>query len=57
MELFFHDLALHRRSKIFEGPIVQDRVHMLIAIPPKYSIAEVVGYPKRKKCDSYHPSF
>ncbi|MBK8814219.1 MAG: transposase [Methylococcaceae bacterium] len=29
-----------------EGHMVQDHVHMLIRIPPKYSVAEVVGYLK-----------
>ncbi len=28
--------------------MVQDHVHMLIAIPPKYSVAEVIGYIKGK---------
>jgi putative transposase len=28
--------------------MVQDHVHMLIQIPPKYSVAEVVGYMKGK---------
>ncbi len=28
--------------------MVQDHVHMLIKIPPKYSVAEVVGYIKGK---------
>ena len=28
--------------------MVQDHVHMLIAIPPKYSVSEVVGYIKGK---------
>ena len=28
--------------------MVQDHVHILISIPPKYSIAEVVGYIKGK---------
>lgn len=28
--------------------MVQDHVHMLISIPPKYSVAEVVGYIKGK---------
>lgn len=28
--------------------MVQDHVHMLIKIPPKYSAAEVVGYLKGK---------
>ena len=28
--------------------MVQDHVHMLIQIPPKYSVSEVVGYMKGK---------
>jgi len=44
----FHDLASHRSCKILEGHMVQDHVHMLIKIPPKYSVAEVIGYIKGK---------
>ena len=43
-----HALASQRRSEILEGHMVQDHVHMLIRIPPKYSVAEVVGYLKGK---------
>ena len=39
----FHELARQRRSQILEGHMVQDHVHMLIRIPPKYSVAEVIG--------------
>lgn len=44
----FHELARQRECKILEGHMVQDHVHMLISIPPKYSVAEVVGYIKGK---------
>ena len=44
----FHELASQRRSQILEGHMVQDPVHMLIRIPPKYSVAEVIGYLKGK---------
>ena len=44
----FHELAGQRNSKILEGHMVQDHVHMLIKIPPKYSVAEVIGYIKGK---------
>ena len=44
----FHELAAQRESKIVEGHMVQDHVHMLIKIPPKYSVAEVIGYIKGK---------
>ena len=44
----FRELARQRESKIIEGHMVQDHVHMLISIPPKYSVAEVIGYMKGK---------
>lgn len=44
----FHDLAKQRGSTILEGHMIQDHVHILIKIPPKYSIAEVIGYIKGK---------
>ena len=44
----FHELAGQRRSAIVEGHMVQDHVHMLIRIPPKYSVSEVIGYIKGK---------
>jgi len=44
----FHELASQRGCKILEGHMVQDHVHMVISIPPKFSIAEIVGYIKGK---------
>ena len=44
----FHELAVQRSTTIIEGHMVQDHVHMLIKITPKYSVAEVVGYIKGK---------
>jgi putative transposase len=44
----FRELARQRECEIMEGHMVQDHVHMLIRIPPKYSVAEVVGYIKGK---------
>jgi putative transposase len=41
-------LAAQRGSKILKGAMVQDHVHMLIAIPPKYAVSEVIGYIKGK---------
>ena len=43
-----HDLARQKGSKILEGHLHQDHVHVLISIPPKYSVAQVVGYIKGK---------
>ena len=44
----FRDLAKRRESEIEEGHLMTDHVHMLISIPPKYSVAEVVGFMKGK---------
>jgi putative transposase len=44
----FHGLARQRESGIEEGHMWSDHVHMMISIPPKYSVAQVVGYIKGK---------
>ena len=44
----FHELARHRDSRIEEGHLMADHVHMLISIPPKHAVAQVVGYLKGK---------
>jgi putative transposase len=44
----FRNLAEHRDSRILEGHLMPDHVHMLIAIPPKYAVSQVVGYIKGK---------
>lgn len=44
----FRMLATQRECKIEEGHLMPDHVHMLISIPPKYSVAQVVGYIKGK---------
>ena len=43
-----HDLARQRESRILEGHLQPDHVHMLISIPPKYSVSQVIGYIKGK---------
>lgn len=53
----FHELAAHRNCQIVEGHMVQDHVHMLIRIPPKYSVAEVIGYLKGKSAISVARQF
>ena len=41
-------LAEQRESQIEEGHLMPDHVHMMISIPPKYAVAQVVGYIKGK---------
>ena len=44
----FHDLARQKESRVLEGHLQPDQVHMLISIPPKYAVSQVVGYMKGK---------
>jgi putative transposase len=44
----FHELASHKESKILEGHLMGDHVHMCISIPPKYAVSNVMGYIKGK---------
>jgi len=44
----FHELARQRESKIHEGHLQADHVHMYVSIPPKYAVAQVVGFIKGK---------
>ena len=44
----FRQLAQQRESQILEGHLIVDHVHMLISIPPKYAVAQVIGYIKVK---------
>jgi putative transposase len=46
------DLASQRECKIEEGHLMADHVHVLISIPPKYSVAQVVGFIKGKSAIS-----
>jgi putative transposase len=44
----FRQLAERKQSRIEEGHLMSDHVHMMISIPPKYAVSEVVGYIKGK---------
>ena len=44
----FHGLARQKECKILEGHLCNDHVHILISIPPKYSVAQVIGFIKGK---------
>ena len=46
--IVFRELARQRESEIEEGHLMPDHVHMMISIPPKYSVSQVVGYVKGK---------
>ena len=44
----FRRLAEQKECRIEEGHLRPDHVHMMIAIPPKYAVSEVIGYIKGK---------
>ena len=44
----FRRLAMQKESRIEEGHLMSDHVHMLIAIPPKHAVSQVVGFIKGK---------
>ena len=44
----FRSLAEHKESRILEGHLMPDHVHMLISIPPKYAVSQVIGFIKGK---------
>ena len=44
----FHQLASQKESRIEEGHLMVDHVHMMISIPPKYAVSQVVGFIKGK---------
>jgi putative transposase len=44
----FRTLTEQKESRIEEGHLMPDHVHMLISIPPKYAVANVVGFIKGK---------
>jgi len=44
----FKELARQKESTVEEGHLMKDHVHMLLRIPPKFAVSQVVGYIKGK---------
>ena len=44
----FRKLAIQKESRMEAGHLMPDHVHMMIAIPPKYAVSQVVGFIKGK---------
>ena len=44
----FHQLARQKEGRIEEGHMMRDHVHMMISIPPKYAVSQVIGFIKGK---------
>lgn len=48
------DLARQRGVEVVEGTLRPDHVHMCISVPPKYSVAFVIGFLKGKSAVRIH---
>jgi putative transposase len=44
----FRQLAEQKESRVEEGHLMVDHVHMMLRIPPKYAVSQVVGFIKGK---------
>jgi len=44
----FRRLAQQKESRIEEGHLMPDHVHMMISVPPKYAVSQVIGFIKGK---------
>ncbi|MCF8089984.1 MAG: IS200/IS605 family transposase [Desulfotignum sp.] len=42
------ELATQKECRILEGHLMHDHVHMLISVPPKFAVAQIIGYIKGK---------
>ena len=46
--MVFRGLAEQKECKVEEGHLMPDHVHMLLSVPPKYSVSSVMGFIKGK---------
>ncbi|MBK8091188.1 MAG: IS200/IS605 family transposase [Verrucomicrobiaceae bacterium] len=44
----FRSLTEQKECRVEEGHLMPDHVHMLLSVPPKYAVSQVVGYIKGK---------
>ena len=50
----FRELCRQKEIELVEGKAMPDHVHMLLSVPPRYSIAVTVGYLKGKSAIRIH---
>ena len=49
-----HELSRQKGVEILEGHLMADHVHMCLRVPPKYSIALIIGFMKGKSAVLIH---
>ena len=52
----FRKLALQKESKVEEGHLMADHVHMLLSIPPKYAVSQVVATSRARARSTWRGS-
>jgi putative transposase len=50
------ELCRQRGIELLEGKAMPDHIHLLLSVPPKYSIAHAIGYLKGKSAIRIHRS-
>ena len=50
----FRELCRQKDIELVEGKAMPDHVHMLLSVPPRYSIAMTIGYLKGKSAIRIH---
>jgi putative transposase len=49
----FRKLAGQKESRVEEGHLMPDHVHMMISISPKYAVSQVIGYIKARALSTW----
>ena len=50
----FRELCRQKSVELVEGHLMPDHVHMVLSIPPKYSVAHTIGFLKGKSAVRIH---
>ena len=53
----FRQLCRQKEIELLEGHAMVDHVHMLLSVPPRYSIAMTIGYLKGKSAVRIHRDY
>ena len=51
------DLAKQKQVQVIEGTAKSDHIHMVLRIPPRYSVASIIGFLKGKSAIRLHNEF
>jgi len=52
--MILRELCRQKGVEILEGHLMPDHVHMCLSVPPKYSVAHVIGFLKGKSAVRIH---